>query len=78
MQAAPIPPAPQVAGDGVAPALPVFFRGPGEVIDANAPQFIDYSLESNNTAYKYAVSELTEKFDLTPTMLQIFLNRVNE
>jgi hypothetical protein len=55
-----------------------FFRGPGEVIDPNAPQFIDYSIESNKKAYKYAVSGLTEKFDLTPSKLQSFLNRVNE
>jgi hypothetical protein len=62
----------------VLPPAPAFFRGPGEVIDANAPQFIDYRIESNKKAYKHAVSGLTEKFDLTPNKLQSFLNRVNE
>jgi hypothetical protein len=47
----------------VVPPAPAYFRGPGEVIDANAPQFINYSIKSNKKAYKYAVSGLTDKFD---------------
>jgi hypothetical protein len=75
-QPPPVVPLPVVPAAAAVP--PVFFRGPGEVIDANAPQFIDYTIESNKKAYKYAVSGLSEKFDLTPSKLQIFLNRVNE
>jgi hypothetical protein len=59
-------------------AAAAYFRGPGEVNDPNGPQFIDYSLEVNKKAYKYAVTGLSEKFDLSPQKLQGFLNRVNE
>jgi hypothetical protein len=80
--AQPVAPPGVAAAIQAAAALPppavAFFRGPGEVINPNAPLFIDYTIESNKKAYKYAVSGLTEKFDLTPNKLQSFLNQVNK
>jgi hypothetical protein len=57
---------------------PVFVRFPGEYEDPNAPQFIDYSLERERKTYKTAIAGLDEKFDLSPSKLQSFLNRVQE
>jgi hypothetical protein len=69
-------PVPPVVVAPAAPA-PVFVRAPGEYVDPNN-QFIDFSLERERKIYKSATTGLEQKFDLSPTKLQSFLNRVQE
>jgi hypothetical protein len=70
-------PAPVVVQQVPAP-IPIYVRFPGEYVDPAAPNFIDYSLERERKVYKSAIAGIETKFDLTPTKLQGFLNRVQE
>jgi hypothetical protein len=67
------------AGAGGAGAIvPIFTRFPGEYVDPLAPNFIDWSNDREVKTYKAAVVGLDEKFDLSPSKLHSFLNRVQE
>jgi hypothetical protein len=61
----------------VPPVPPVFYRCPGEYVNAG-DQFVDWRSEREIKNWKVATAALEDKFDLKRINLNAFLNRVQE